>query len=119
MKLSERGRVRLVMGLTAAVLAACAVWACFVLRRPQGQLVEIVQDGTVLQTIDLSRAPDEEIRIEAPGGSYNIVCIENGTIRVSEAGCPDHTCMKTGVLRSESLPIVCLPNKLVIRYAQG
>lgn len=34
-----------------------------------------------------------------------------------EADCPDHTCINSGWL--EDLPIVCLPNKLVIEFADA
>jgi hypothetical protein len=44
--------------------------------------------------------------------------IEDGEICVSSAECPDKTCVKMGKLRSESLPIVCLPNHLIIRFAE-
>lgn len=33
-----------------------------------------------------------------------------------EAECPDHTCINMGWLDSAA-PIVCLPNRLVIRFA--
>ena len=45
--------------------------------------------------------------------------IEKGDIYVSAADCPDHTCMKTGKLSQSGVPIVCLPNKLIIRYKEG
>lgn len=82
---------------------------------PEERTVQIVQDGRVLYTFDLNTAENQSFRIETED-SYNIVTIENGEIFVSEAGCPDKTCMKSGMLRAENLPIVCLPNRLVIRF---
>lgn len=102
------------------VFAVSVVLSVLMLRRSPGQLVEIVQDGTVIRTVDLANAPDETFRIKsADGESYNIICIRDGTICVSEAGCPDKICVRSGKLRSESLPVVCLPNRLVIRFAEG
>ena len=80
-------------------------------------LIEIVQDGEVLYTLDLHKEQDHSMRIEHDG-SYNLITIRNGEIFMEDAGCPDHTCMKMGVLREANLPIVCLPNKLVIRFAE-
>ena len=81
--------------------------------------VAITQDGKTLYTFDLATFDDEQtqhIRIESPYGGYNIVEIgEGNTIRISEADCPDKTCVKTGEL-SDGVPIVCLPHKLVIKY---
>lgn len=80
--------------------------------------IEIIQDGEVLYTMNLS---DEENRtftiISADGSSYNTVTISDGQICISDAGCSDRICMKTGVLRT-GIPIVCLPNKLIIRFCE-
>lgn len=85
------------------------------MRTPEQRLVQIIQDGSVLYTFDLNTAENQSVRIET-GDGYNIITIADGEIFISETDCPDKTCMKMGTLRSESLPIVCLPHKLVIRY---
>ena len=84
---------------------------------PVSQTVEIISGGEVLYTFDLSHTSDREIRIDCPD-SYNTVEITDGKIHVSEAGCPDKTCVHMGFLQGGA-PIVCLPNRLVIRYVQG
>jgi len=66
----------------------------------------------------VSKEKDRTFRIESNDGDWNEIKIENGKISISDADCPDHTCVKTGVLRTETMPIVCLPHKLVIRYAE-
>ena len=58
-------------------------------------------------------------RITSPDGGWNEITIKDGSICISDADCPDKTCVKTGILRSESLPIVCLPHKLVIRLEEN
>ena len=90
-----------------------------ILRHSDKQTVEIVQDGTVLYTFDLNHAEDQEIRIPAANGEYNLITIRSGTICVSEADCPDQTCVNMGVLKSDYLPIVCLPHKLIVRFTGG
>lgn len=80
------------------------------------QTVEIISDGEVLYTIDLSHAADRVIRVDKVG--CNIIEITGGKIHVSEADCPDKTCVRMGFLQGAA-PIVCLPNRLVIRYVQG
>ena len=89
----------------------------FSLRKTDKTYVEIVQNNKVLYTFDLSIEEDRFFRIETSDGGWNEVKINNGQISITDADCPDKTCVKTGVLRSESIPIVCLPHKLVIRYA--
>ena len=87
--------------------------------KPAGQMVEIIQDGATLYTLDLSREKNQTIRIDSPDGGYNIITIQDGTIFMSEANCPDKTCIHTGVLRSENVPIVCLPHKVIIHFVDG
>lgn len=87
-----------------------------VLLTPRGTQVNIVQDGTVLYTIDLTTAQDQTLEIEYKGRT-NIVQIENGRIHMLEAECPDQTCVHMGWLDSGFMPIVCLPNHLSIEYA--
>ena len=89
----------------------------YILRHSDQQTVEIVQDGTVLYTIDLNCSDHREIRVPAADGGYNLIEIQNGTICISEADCPDQTCVRMGTLKSDYLPIVCLPHKLIVRFA--
>lgn len=81
--------------------------------------VEVVQDNRVLYTFDYPTSEERSIRIVSPDGkSWNEVYLHDGTICMRDAGCPDLTCVHTGDLQCENLPIVCLPNKLVIRLAE-
>lgn len=96
------------------VALALSVW---VLWPSDRQLVEVVSNGEVLYTIDLSKEKDTEFTVEY-NGSSNTIQIENGEIWVQEAKCPDQTCVQMGKLHSESLPIICLPNRLMIRFAE-
>ena len=76
----------------------------------------IVRDGEVLYSFDLSKEENRSFVIEY-GDSSNTVEIKDGKIRVSEAECPDKTCVRTGWLSSSAMPIVCLPNHLIIEFA--
>ncbi len=110
--------VKIVLVITV-ILFAAAVVAMFVFsRQAERKIVEIVQNGEVIYTLDLASEKDRSFNIESPDGGYNTVTISGGTICISDADCPDHTCIKTGVLRSETIPVVCLPHRLVIRFAE-
>ena len=105
-----------------AVLLVFAVSLCMsvlILRRSEKHKIEIVQDGTVLYVFDPDRTEDREIRISSADGGYNLVVIKDGTVCISEADCPDQTCVRMGELKSDYLPIVCLPHKLIVRFAEG
>ena len=111
--------VKVCLAAAVTIFVAAAVAVVFLHRPAESTWVEITQDGKVLYTLDLSTFDDgttQTIRIDSPDGGYNIVEIgEGNTVRISEADCPDKTCIKTGTLRYESVPIVCLPHKLVIK----
>lgn len=113
--------VKICLAAAVLIFAAAAVTALLLRRPSDSTWVEITQNGKVLYTFDLADYDAEQtIRIEAPDGGYNIVEIgEDGTIRISEADCPDKTCIKTGKLKSEGVPIVCLPHKLVIKFTDA
>ncbi len=92
---------------------AGSLWIIF---RTHGKTVNIIQDGKILYTVNLEQAENQNIEVEYQGRK-NIISIENHEIFMSEADCPDHTCIKTGKL--SDYPIVCLPNKLVIEFAEN
>ena len=109
--------VKLLVGIAAGIFVVSLGISLWIFRPSEANVVEIVSDGEILYTIDLSEAENQELVISYHDSS-NTVKIENGDIRVQEAECPDRTCVKMGKLSSESLPIVCLPNRLIIRYAE-
>ncbi|HHT91817.1 MAG: NusG domain II-containing protein [Bacillota bacterium] len=82
-------------------------------RRGQGTMVAIEIEGQVVQRFDLSQnmAPR---RFETEHG-FNVVEINEGQVRVSEADCPDLLCVNTGWRRHVGQVIVCLPHYFVVR----
>ena len=79
-------------------------------------IANIYQDGKLLRTIDLSQVKTEEsFVIEGKNGCSNTIAIAPGKISVQNATCPDHVCINQGWIQDGVYPIVCLPNKLVIR----
>ena len=51
------------------------------------------------------------------GGRQQVVSpeIKDGQVSVTEASCPDKVCVNHGPTDQTADPIVCLPNKLVVR----
>jgi len=105
------------IALAVTIFVVSLVLSIWVLKPSDEQLVEIVSDGEVLYTIDLHEVEDLEFTVEY-NGSSNTICVAGGEIWVQEAKCPDQTCVKMGKLHSESMPIICLPNRMMIRYAE-
>lgn len=110
-------RKKIVWCCIGVVFVVSSVWSFLIVCSPPGHRVEIVQEDVVVKSIDLDHAKNEEFVVYY-GESSNTIHIEDGEIWVSQAQCPDHICMKMGKLSSENLPIVCLPNHLIIRFAE-
>lgn len=76
---------------------------------------EISLDGECIETIDLSAVTvPYSFTVEGENGK-NIISVEPGRICVREADCPDQVCVHQGWQSDGAVPIVCLPNKLVIQ----
>ena len=58
-----------------------------------------------------SLAEDQVIQI----GDTNVCEIKDGEVKMTEADCPDHLCMKQPAVGSAGGYIVCLPNRVVIQ----
>ena len=100
--------------LLAALLLVSGGSAMYLMRSAAAASgAEIISDGKVLHTVDLYTAATYQITAE--DGGYNVVTVKDGKIAVTEADCPDHYCMQRGFC-SGGTEIVCLPNRLVIRF---
>ena len=83
-----------------------------------GNAVDIILDGQLVKTIPLSEnAPSTTFTISGPHIT-NVLEVTHGRVRVVEANCPDQVCVHQGWLTSSLRPIVCLPNNMVIRFAE-
>lgn len=111
-------QAKIIAAAAAAVFLIAVILSVYILRKTPENRIEIVQDGKLLYTFNLNTAENQSIRIPAADGGYNSVVIEDGTVRVETADCPDHTCVRMGTLKSEHLPLVCLPHKLIVRFAE-
>ncbi len=109
-------RNKILITICLTIFVAGIIWSAFVLFAPNKDLVKIIRDGEVLYTFELSKTADTTIKIPY-GDSSNTVEIKDGKIKMSEAECPDRVCVDSGWLSSSAMPIVCLPNHLVIEFA--
>ena len=92
------------IALIAAIAAVCLGLSAFLLLSGgDAGYAQISSGGKVVKTVNL--------RID----QQFTVTVRDGRIAVTEADCPDHYCMERGFC-SGGTPIVCLPNRLVIRF---
>ncbi len=105
--------------LLAALLLLCAAAFLFLrIGEKAGETVVITVDGDVFGRYDLSEA--QTVPIEADDGHVeNTVVIENGSVHMEEADCPDRLCIRQGAISHANEAIVCLPHKIVITINGG
>ena len=102
-----------IFALLLLVCAGFSAWLFFPSGDGEGAvLAEISSQGEVVATVEL--ALDREFTVKTEDG-YNVITVKNNKIAVTEASCPDHYCMKRGYC-NQGTEIVCLPNRLVIRF---
>ena len=80
----------------------------------KGTIANIYQNGACIYSIDLT-VVEEGYTLHIGGRMSNTVLVERGRICIGEASCPDHVCIKQGWISNGVVPIVCLPNSLVIQ----
>lgn len=110
-------KTKLIIFITAVVFVISFVLTVISMKPSEKNIVEVVQDGKIIYTFDLLIAENQTIKIPSPDGkSSNTITISDGSICISDAECPDKVCVNSGFLKSESMPVVCLPNRLVVRF---
>lgn len=85
-------------------------------RAPDDYVAEIYQDGRLLYRIPLREIHENRtLTIEGEDGCRNVIEIRPDGLGVISADCPDKLCVRQGFINNDRLPVVCLPNRLIIR----
>ena len=102
--------------ILAAVIVVIAVAGLLFINatKVQGNRVVVKIDGEVTQSYSLSENVEFEIKTGKNNENINIVVIENGKVRVTDADCPDGICKEYRAISYVGQTIVCLPHKVVV-----
>lgn len=103
--------------LVTAIFLTAALLFFLVPRLFDGQMdeagVEILLDGELLERYSLSE--DRTVTVPGAEEGYNLVLVSGGTVKVTDADCPDRLCMKQKGISRDGESIICLPHRLVVR----
>lgn len=109
---------RLILLFAGVILLCAAATVLLFTHGGASRRAGVFVDGELVKVIDLDRAEDGyELEITGPAGT-NVITVRGGEIFVSRADCPDQICVDHGPLKAGP-PIVCLPNRLTIRWLEG
>lgn len=95
--------------ILSILLLALVMWGgMYLMHRGEYGTIRITVNGTEYGTYSLS-----EDQIISVNGT-NVCEIKDGKVRMIEADCPDHLCLKQKSIGNAGGTIVCLPNKVVV-----
>lgn len=114
--MSVKKRALIVTAILVVLLAASIGTIIYVnMSAVPAKYAYIYQDNKVIHQIDISSVKESyQLRIESENGGYNIIEVRQGSIGVVEASCPDQLCRNMGFITNSLLPVICLPNHMVI-----
>ncbi len=100
----------------SAVLLVCALAWLYISNFSGSKVVGIYQNGNLVEKVDLNTVTAQrEITLTGDSGK-NVILLSHGSIKMKSAECPDKICVNHGELVNIASPIVCLPNKIVIKF---
>ncbi len=98
------------------VTAACLLYLIMSDGRNGSCIAEIYQNGRLIRSVPLDRIGEPyTFDVKGENGCVNRIEVRPGSIGIIWADCPDQLCVRQGFADSPTLPVTCLPNRLVIR----
>lgn len=79
-----------------------------------GGVALVYSDGALVMTLDLSESGDYPV---TSAYGTNVLHVADGKLSVGEASCANQDCTRHAPAAS-GMPIVCLPNRLVVRFTK-
>ena len=98
------------------VIALAGLGVTQLLQHQEGASVTITVGGETYGTYPLNQSRVIEINDDK---GYNKVVIENGSVRMEDADCPDQYCVQHAAIHSGHETIICLPHELVVEITGG
>ena len=101
------------------IILLCAAMLVFRSRNSSSDTVVVTSDGTTICTLNLSEVDVPYSFTVDYHGSTNTIQITQETVWVSHADCSNQVCVDHGPLLPDGSPITCLPNRLIIQWADS
>ena len=115
----EKKKIKRDIMLIATLIIVCAAVFLiinFVVKK-DGITAAVKVDGNIVYMHPLDK--NASVTVEGYQGGSNTVVIENGTVYMKDADCPDKLCEKTGKISKNGETIVCLPHRVVVEIQGG
>ena len=109
---------KLIAAALALVVLGSVAWIAFFRGETENLRVVIEVDGEVYADYDMDEVKGI-VPISTPNGGENRLWVQEDLVFMDSANCPDQTCVKQGVIKDSTVPIVCLPHKVIVRIEGG
>lgn len=109
---------KVILALLVLAVVASGAWIAFFRGETEDLRVVIEVDGEVYASYDMDEVKGI-IPISTPNGGENRLWVQEDLVFMDSANCPDQTCVKQGVIKDGTVPIVCLPHKVIVRIEGG
>lgn len=106
--------IREAVWLLALLILAAGLYLWSLLQ-PAGSVAVIEQDGKELYRVALSSLAEPE-QMEVNG---TVIELSRAGARFVSSPCPDHVCVKAGLLTRAGETAVCLPQRVSVRITGG
>ena len=107
-----------ILAVLVLAVAASGAWIFLGKSGAENPRVVIEVDGEIFADYDMDEVKGI-IPISTENGGENRVWVQEDLVFMDSANCPDQTCVKQGVIRDGTVPIVCLPHKVIVRIEGG
>lgn len=111
-KAYRRMRINVIAVLIITALALAAATAANALGNAVDARTAVIQDADG-NTFAMPLSKDDVLTVASSAGT-NVIEVQSGKVRVSEADCPNQDCVEQGWISNAGQQIVCLPHKLVV-----
>ena len=107
-----------ILALLVLAVVASGAWIFLGKSGAENPRVVIEVDGEIFADYDMDEVKGI-VPISTPNGGENRLWVQEDLVFMDEANCPDQTCVKQGVIKDGTVPIVCLPHKVIVRIEGG
>ena len=111
-KAYRRMKLNVVAVLVIVAVALAVAAAANALGSAVDARTAVIQDANG-NTFTMPLSQDDVLTVASSAGT-NVIEVQAGKVRVSEADCPNQDCVEQGWISKAGQQIVCLPHKLVV-----
>ena len=107
-----------ILAVLVLAVVASGAWIFLGKSGAENPRVVIEVDGEIFADYDMDEVKGI-IPISTENGGENRFWVQEELVFMDSANCPDQTCVKQGVIKDGTVPIVCLPHKVIVRIEGG